>query len=54
VPVRRSIVVQVKRLGIALRRPLMIEIPVPELQHMVEMGKVVTEETGSIDGSRGS
>jgi hypothetical protein len=31
----------------------MMPIPVPELQHTVEMGQVVMEETGSTDGSPG-
>jgi hypothetical protein len=54
VPVRRSIVVKVKRLVRAPKRPLMMLIPVPELQYTVEMGQVITEEAGSTDGSRGS
>jgi hypothetical protein len=54
VPVRRSIVVQVKRLVRAPNRPLKMLIPVPELQYTVGMGEDVTEETGSTDGSRGS
>ena len=53
-PVRRSNVVQVKRLVRAPKRPLMMPIPVPELRYTVEMGQVVTEGTGSTDGSRGS
>jgi hypothetical protein len=45
--VRRSIVVQVKRLVRVLKRPLIMLMLVPELQYVVEAGQAVMEEIGA-------
>ena len=45
--VRRSIVVQVKRLVRVSKRPLIMLMLVPELQYAVEAGQAVMEEIGA-------